>query len=158
MFQKLSYYPLIQACYAYPEPVNIHMYILHVFIPALPVLSGGVFWGELAVLRCWTTSIGVEDSHLVFWLAGVKILKYLLPWWSQELNRCLPVKPAGKNVEEMWVNEAKICEPVLLSQGEAIHELLGNLLDHAGGEVTVVQNRLSHSCKVIKDHTCIEPL
>ena len=88
-------YHLIQSCYACPEPVNIHMNILHVLVPVLPVLCGHVCWVKLAVLRCWTTTIGVENSHLALRLARVVILKYIFPWWPQELDGCLSVKLAG---------------------------------------------------------------
>ena len=115
------------------------MYILHIHAPPPPVLSSHVFWVEFTGLRCWATPIYMEYSHCFLGLTGVETFKYLLPGWLQELYGGLPVEYAGQCVEEMGVDVAKVGEPVLLSQGDLVHELCGQLADHAGGEVAVVQ-------------------
>ena len=69
----------------------------------------------------------------------------------------MPIKSAREDVEEIWVVKAQVCKPILLSKGDLIHELVGQLRDHLRGEVTVVKSRLSHGTEIVQNNSGIKP-
>ena len=102
--------------------------------------------------------IPVEDDDLGMIITVMVLLECLLPGRPQILDRGLAVELARKEIEELWVKPAQVCEPILVTQSEFIFVFLLDFLHFLWADHLIIETTGPHSLQVEEDDSGIESL